>query len=276
MALHGAGYDPNMVTTEAPTDKLSPTTMVFNYLKAKGVPLTAGNISQALRDHAGDPAAFANVPANEGQSGEFDQAGMEPDAAAQPQRRGAATLPIPPQPGDPTGGSGEWDKSGGNTSAPPTQPASGSGLDWLRPLVESGSLGAAILGKYMAGRGGAPMPDAMRPPDGAGVPAQLGGQPELTPPPAAAPIPIQAMPVEPAVPAQAALPAPTTGPGSGQLLLPAPTPQQTLPANLQPAASGPAKPALDTAVGGAGDIPTQVVRPSRVRVPKVRVPKVIP
>ena len=114
-------YDPNMISTEPTTDALSPTTIVLQYLKSKGIPLNAGNISQALRDHAGDPNAFRSADAPGGLT--LDRASTEAEdqaamAAAQP-KRSAAPAPAS-MPGSSNRAIGEHGGGGGvDTSAPP-------------------------------------------------------------------------------------------------------------------------------------------------------------
>jgi len=224
-------FDPNMMATEEPTDPLSPTTLVFNYLKSRGIPLTAGNISQALRDNARDPGVFGPDPIaglrNTRASTEAeDQAAM---AAARGGRGGAR--------GGGDGGlvreEGTWDVSGGGnpkTSAAPsaaTLPGPNNMPRIIEPITDVSP--TPNVGRP-GGGGGPALPPPTDPTLSRGIDRAIGApeQPLALPPPQArlpAPpeIPMPGLPTAPEAAAVPAVPPPPVAPQAA-----APVPRVTV------------------------------------------------
>lgn len=222
-------YDPNMVSTEdkPDADPLSPTTIVLNYLKERGYPLTAENIRRTVEANARDPGAIGGNVANYTRSGggdvELRNASTE-GTSASPAPRAKPGFPQPINP--------SW-----QTVEPwPTQSSS-------QPSLPNAG----------APNGGLPLPPPMLP----GEPSPVGGgtPPEIAPPPDpirdAITRAISGPPEAPALPAPPVRPqiaAPPEVPA-----LPAPSPQLALPAPEVPNVVGqsgrPALPAPQPDIG---------------------------
>jgi hypothetical protein len=151
-------------------DKLSPTTLVLNYLKTKGYEPNGGNIRKALEESYRNPGLIPGLINDRPSTAAEDQAAMLNKATAP---RGN-TGPIQDQsntasaPGETARGDGEP-----KTSAAPT--SEGSGLDVTIPAIASAVLGGGSLGAYLRSKmgGGAPTPGgavAPMPDVGTGVP----------------------------------------------------------------------------------------------------------
>lgn len=156
-------------------DTLSPTSMVLNYLRSKGMQPTSENVRRTLEANARDPSLIPglrnDVPATEAD----DQAAM---AAARGGARGGGGRPLPVPPIPPADGGGDQ-----RTSAAPstggtadTGAMGGSGIGPLGMSIAAGIPAAALM--YGASRIPAmPQPGASVPPPvdpGAGVPRVAG------------------------------------------------------------------------------------------------------
>jgi hypothetical protein len=157
-------------------DALSPTTLVLNYLKARGYTPSTENVRRALEANARDPGVIGGLRSDTAATDADDKAAM---AAARGNAGGGAgggdsrPMPVPPIP--PTGGAP-------NTSAAPA-PSDGSVSSSLGDRIIAG-LGAVLpsAASALLGRGGPP-PGAtggIPAPGGPGGPPQLGG-PQLSP-----------------------------------------------------------------------------------------------
>ncbi len=213
-------YDPNMLSTEDKpgADELSPTTIVLQYLKSKGLPLTAENIRRTVDANARDPNVLgpnlAGYVTPAGRDIELRNAGTE-DTSAPPSARGGGgrPLPVPPIP-------------------PGASPASPGGTPQVLPMPDAG-----------VPPGGQPPPSMQFPPPI--MPAPVGGTPapQMPPPPvgAANTPPTSPDPIRDAItraisgpPSTPALPPPPVRPQIAAPpevpALPAPPPQLALPA----------------------------------------------
>jgi hypothetical protein len=248
--------DPNMLSTADTSDELSPTTIVLNYLKSKGMQPNAENIRRTIEANARDPGVLGpnlvgyNTPA--GRDIELRNPAPENSAPAQntsapPQR----PLPTPPMPPTTDGG--------GSPQALPTPNAG-------------------------APQGGLPPPPMVMPPPVMPSPVGAPSAPQLPPPPAGA---AATPPSDPLVDMITRAIAPPMGPAPAQLpgppqlpALPAPPPQLALPAPpTQPQIAAPPEvPRLPAPTPGLGGIPNTAPQGEpggQVRIGNVQ-PKTIP
>ena len=134
-------------------DAMSPTTMVLNYLKARGYQPTSENVRRALEANMRDPGVITGLRSDRGATEAEDQAAMA--AARGGGRGGGSRLPVPPIPPNqtPAGPVDRHDedtqpKPDPNTSAAPTN--IGSSIISGIPLALAG--GAGAYGAYRMGQ----------------------------------------------------------------------------------------------------------------------------
>jgi len=199
--------------TQAGGDPLSPTTLIYNYLREKGMPLTSDNVRRVLEGNAQNPGMIQGTGRDDAHSNAEmpiplinDVAGTDPKTSAAPgQRKPLPTPPIPPQ------------------AQLPNQEVRN------QPPEQTGFMSNATdLGRWILGRGNPPPPptpnyqlelrNPTQPPQISGPPEQLrlsgpgggaqtGAPPEVPrlPPPAAIPMP--QVPATPTPPAATVVPA---------------------------------------------------------------------
>lgn len=262
------GYDPNMVSTEDTSDQLSPTSLVLNYLKSKGITPTAGNIKAAINANALNPGQFGPFQISDPSPGgtQLRNAGVEDSNPAR-----AITRALQPTRWDLTEPDARWDV--------PQHPP---GLSDNRPIIGSKTMPGPGPGTDME-LPKVPLPTL--PPD-EGALVRSGGPSEMPPPTRANAVALpepSINPMETAMqraiggpPQVPQLPAPPEVPR-----LPAPAPQLALPApdvpvrpQIAPVPEVPALPAPTPGLGGFDNAP-QGEPGGRVRVGNVT-PKAAP
>lgn len=159
----------NSTQTDQGEDKLSPTTLILNYLRSQGVNPSNENIRRVLTDAAGNPDLIPGLRVGAAE----DSSPATRQQASGPPQRGAPTqaMPVPPTP--PIGGESAVRSPGSLMSAqvpggaPPTMPSmaapQGGGSD-LGSMILLGIPPALAGGALMYGMNGL---------------AQQGGRPQL-------------------------------------------------------------------------------------------------
>jgi len=165
-------------------DTASPTVMVMQYLRSKGLPLTPQNISRALQMNSENPGMIPGLT---------NQAPPPADPARVARPKAPATaqrLPVPPIPPQ-TQEASQPQASGAPPQAaaspPVPQPVSGDGSDWLVKLLGILIGGGAGIAGGLAGRGGSgvepmgnqPLPNTGRMMDVPDPAITGGGQPQI-------------------------------------------------------------------------------------------------
>lgn len=133
-------------------DAMSPTTMVLNYLKARGYQPTSENVRRALEANMRDPGVITGLRSDRGATEAEDQAAMA--AARGGGGGGGSRLPVPPIPPTqtPAGPVDRHDDT--NTASPDTSAAPtniGSSIISGIPLALAG--GAGAYGMYRGAQG---------------------------------------------------------------------------------------------------------------------------
>jgi len=205
---------------QAGGDPLSPTTLIYNYLREKGMPLTSENVRRVLESNAQNPGIIPGTGRDDAYSNAEmpvhlvnDVAGVDPKAAP-----GQRRLPMPPTP-----------PKLGDEQGPPYTPPVGVSSD---PILD---IAKRVLG-------GIPPPGPNSPPpqwpSGPPSPSPVGQPPvpQMNPPTPGAEVALPVDPMEasmqramqprlPGPTAQLALPAPPQAPAPAQLSAP-PAPQR--------------------------------------------------
>jgi hypothetical protein len=247
-------FDPNRVPDEG---DISPQTLVFNYLKSKGLPLNADNVRRTIEANARDPGVLGpNVVAGLRNTGTEDSNPRGSGGVGQ--GGGSAAGRIEGGAGSKRGGNTPVDatntsRTAGERSATSAPPQSGEDDSFGFNLP--GALGAAVLGGGLYGASrlfrGQPKPEL-------GIPEEPGrgfsmvGEPytpvnpdDVMNPPGSRPDPAMRR----------------GGPGMGDpLALPAPAPQGLLESSMQKALAAPGPEGMPQ-LGGPSGVP-QLSAPS--------------
>ena len=263
-------------------DMQSPTTMVLNYLKARGYQPTTENVRRALEANARDPGVIEGLRSGTASTEEEDQAAMAAARGGGSRNTSAAPATPPPTPG--TGGTFGTGQS--PVEPGPLPPEPGQDTSNIGVLAALGIPLAAAAGAYGANRfmnrpipGGdvAPMPDV-----GASVP-QVGGpadmkllpapQAQITGPGTGA-TDMEAQMMKALAPPSLRLGAPTPAPeapmATGAPISLPDASMAPLPFNSQSPRTAPGPDTIVVRPPGAR--PTPLRATGRVRAPSVRVP----
>jgi len=194
---------PAVPEDQAGADPLSPRTLIYNYLREKGMPLTSANVRRALEANAANRGVIGGTGRDDAYSNAEmpvhlinDVAGTDPKTSAAPGSgtRRLPTPPVPPKLGDEQGPPRpELDQP----SLPNQGMEPNNVLDIARQVLGRFSLAPQPLRNYQlevnpsepqARIGGPPEQPRIEGPGGG---ARVGGPPEVPrlPPPAAIPMP---------------------------------------------------------------------------------------
>lgn len=167
------------VDDNPPGGELSPTTIILNDLKRRGVPITPDNIRRAVIANARDPGTSGpdlGYVSDTGRQISLRNAAPETDGPGVGQggnvagkvegsgRGGGRNLPVPPVPPSERAQAGPVDRRDDQSSSPATSapPTSAMDLTGLGAAILGGGAGLYGMGRYL----GRPMPiggDAARP-----------------------------------------------------------------------------------------------------------------